>query len=108
MARESLQIDLNWLAKLLGVARFSFGSATLLLDVLAIPTGSVTPFALINDSAGCVQVILDEGMLVLDPLNFHPLRNDRTTAIGSHDLLKFIRATGHEPRVVRLPERNQA
>ncbi|MFL5239055.1 MAG: YbaK/EbsC family protein [Rhizomicrobium sp.] len=89
------------------MSRFSFGSAPLLLDVLAVPPGSVTPFALVNDGDGRVQVVLDEGMLALDPLNFHPLRNDRTTAIGSHDLLKFIRATGHEPRIVRLPERSR-
>ncbi len=108
VARESLHIDLNGLAKLLGASRMSFGSATLLLDVLGVPPGSVTPFALINDGGGRVQVVLDEGMLALDPLNFHPLRNDRTTAIGSHDLLKFIRATGHEPKIMRLPERNHA
>jgi Ala-tRNA(Pro) deacylase len=57
-----------------------------------------------NDE-GQVRVVLDEGMLMLDPLNFHPLRNDRTTAISPDDLLKFIRATGHEPVIAKLPER---
>jgi Ala-tRNA(Pro) deacylase len=52
-----------------------------------------------------VQVVLDEGMLALDPLNFHPLRNDRTTAISPDDLLRFLRAVGHEPRIAKLPER---
>jgi Ala-tRNA(Pro) deacylase len=52
-----------------------------------------------------VQVVLDEGMLALDPLNFHPLRNDRTTAISPDDLLRFLRATGHEPLILKLPER---
>jgi Ala-tRNA(Pro) deacylase len=42
-------------------------------------------------------------MLVRDPLNFHPLRNDRTTAIAASDLLRFMRDTGHEPLVMRLP-----
>ena len=46
-----------------------------------------------------------DNLLARNPLNFHPLRNDRTTAISSDDLLKFIRATGHEPIVARLPER---
>ena len=65
----------------------------------------MTPFALINDRDCRVRVVLDERMLALDPLNFHPLRNDRTTAIAPADLLKFIRATGHEPIVMPLPER---
>jgi Ala-tRNA(Pro) deacylase len=105
VARESLRIDLNALARQLDVSRFSFGSAELLTATLGVPPGSVTPFALINDADVRVRVVLDEEMLVLDPLNFHPLRNDRTTAIAADDLLKFVRATGHEPMIVRLPER---
>ena len=64
--------------------------------------GSVTPFALVNDHAARVAVVLDKGMLDHDPLNYHPLENDRTTAITPGDLLRFIAATGHEPRIVDL------
>src|SRR5690348_5813920 len=78
VAREHLRIDLNALAKQLDAARFSFGSAELLIEVLGVPPGSVTPFALMNDGKARVWAVLDEGMLALDPLNFHPLRNDRT------------------------------
>lgn len=104
-AREHVRVDLNALAKQLDAARFSFGAADLLVEVLGVPPGSVTPFALMNDSKHRVRVVLDEGMLALDPLNFHPLRNDRTTAISAGDLVKFIRATGHEPTILHLPER---
>ncbi len=106
VAREELKLDLNALAKQLGVTRFSFGPPALLIAMLGIPPGSVTPFSLINDPEARVRVVLDEAMLALDPLNFHPLRNDRTTAISPSDLLKFIHATGHEPITARLPERN--
>jgi Ala-tRNA(Pro) deacylase len=58
-----------------------------------------------NDTTRKVRVVLDEGMLVLTPLNFHPLRNDRTTAITPADLLKFVRACEHEPLIVQLAER---
>jgi Ala-tRNA(Pro) deacylase len=105
VARESLRVDLNALAKQLDAARFSFGSAELLIETLGVPPGSVTPFALINDAEQRVRAVLDQDMLALDPLNFHPLRNDRTTAISPNDLVKFIRATGHEPMIVPLPER---
>jgi Ala-tRNA(Pro) deacylase len=105
VARERLQIDLNALAKQLDAARFSFGSAELLIEILGVPPGSVTPFALINDADARVHVVLDAGMLALNPLNFHPLRNDRTTAVAPDHLLKFIRATGHEPMIVELPQR---
>jgi Ala-tRNA(Pro) deacylase len=106
VAREELRVDLNALSRTLDNARFSFGSAQLLIAALGVPPGSVTPFSLINDPGGKVRVVLDEAMLTLDPLNFHPLRNDRTTAISPADLLKFVRATGHEPVVIALPQRN--
>jgi Ala-tRNA(Pro) deacylase len=105
VAREELAVDLKGLSQALGAPRFSFGSAELLMVVLGVPPGSVTPFAAINDRDRQVRVVLDEGMMALDPLNFHPLRNDRTTAITSADLLKFLRGTGHEPLIAVLPER---
>jgi len=105
VARDELRIDLTALARQLGAPRFSFGSAELLIEALGIEPGSVTPFAVMNDSSGRVRVVLDEEMLALEPLNFHPLRNDRTTAITAADLLKFLRACEHEPVIARLPER---
>jgi Ala-tRNA(Pro) deacylase len=102
--REELRVDLNALSRKLGAPRFSFASAELLEAVLGVPPGAVTPFALINDVARRVHVVLDEEMLNLDPLNFHPLRNDRTTAIAATDLMRFIRNCGHEPLVASLPE----
>ena len=107
VAREELRVDLNALSKVLDAPRFSFGSAELLIAGLGVPPGSVTPFSLINDRQGKVRVVLDEAMLALDPLNFHPLRNDRTTAITASDLLKFVRDTGHEPVMMAIPERKE-
>jgi Ala-tRNA(Pro) deacylase len=104
VAREELAIDLKALSKALGAPRFSFGAAELLVEVLGVPPGSVTPFAVINDEGHRVRVVLDEGMLTLDPLNFHPLRNDRTTSIAAADLLRFLEACGHRPVILQLPE----
>jgi Ala-tRNA(Pro) deacylase len=104
VARDTLRIDLNALAKQISAPRFSFGSAELLMTMLGVPPGSVTPFAVLNDKEKKVRVVLDEGMLKLEPLNFHPLRNDRTTAIAAADLLRFLRAEDHDPIVAVLPE----
>ena len=41
-------------------------------------------------------------MMRHERLNFHPLVNTRTTGLRSADLIKFLRATGHEPLVVAL------
>lgn len=90
-------IDLNAVSRLLGVGRFSFGNAELLMRHLGVTPGSVTLFALINDAERRVTLLLDEALFAHDPVNFHPLRNDATTAISPADMLSFCRATGHEP-----------
>jgi Ala-tRNA(Pro) deacylase len=99
---EERRIDLNKLAIRLGAPRFSFGAAADLEGLLGVRPGSVTPFALVNDLAHRVTPVLDRAMLDCDPLNYHPLANDRTTAIAPADLLRFIAACGHQPRIVDL------
>jgi Ala-tRNA(Pro) deacylase len=104
VALEERRIDLKRLADALGAPRFSFGSPDLLSQTLGVTPGSVTPFALANDTAHRVTVVLDKEMLERDPLNYHPLVNDRTTAVASGNLLRFIEACGHHPIIVDLEE----
>jgi Ala-tRNA(Pro) deacylase len=100
VALEAKPVDLKRLAAALGAPRFSFGNAALLNDVLGVVPGSVTPFAVANDTGGRVTVVLDRTMLDRDPLNYHPLENDKTTAIAAADLLRFLVAAGHKPLIV--------
>lgn len=90
-------IDLNAVSKLIGAARFSFGSAERLMEHLGVEPGSVTLFALLNDPERRVTLLLDEALLAHDPVNFHPLRNDATTAISPDGMMTFIRSLGREP-----------
>jgi Ala-tRNA(Pro) deacylase len=101
---EERRTDLNKLADALDAPRFSFGKAELLLEVLGVTPGSVTPFAVINDGERRVTVVLDAEMLEHDPLNYHPLRNDQTTAVAPADLLRFLQDCGHAPRILHLGE----
>lgn len=91
------QIDLNAVSKLIGAGRFSFGSGARLQETLGITPGSVTLFALINDPDRRVRLILDEALLSHDPIHFHPLSNDATTAISPADMMRFVRALGRVP-----------
>ena len=100
VALEDARIALNGLHRQLGAAgRFSFASADTMRAILGIEPGSVTPFSVLNDVGKQVTVVLDSAMLAHDVLNYHPLTNTMTTTIPRDDLLKFLRATGHEPRI---------
>jgi len=96
------RIDMNRLSKVLGCPRLSFGKPDLLLDILGVTPGSVTPFALINDSEHRVQPLLDKAMLDHGLLNYHPLTNEATTTIRAADLSLFIEAMGHKLVVIDL------
>lgn len=102
VAQEDAAIDMKGVHKLIGSARLSFGKPDLLMEVLGVLPGSVTPFAAINDEAGRVSVIIDEGLMRHERLNFHPLENTATTSINANDMIVFLRATGHEPRIIAL------
>jgi Ala-tRNA(Pro) deacylase len=41
-------------------------------------------------------------MMAMERINVHPLVNTMTTGVHRDDLLKFLRATGHEPLVCEL------
>ena len=104
-APEDAVIALKSLHRRLGAAgRFSFGSADLLRETLGVEPGAVTPFAAMNDGAGQVTIVLDAALMAQATLNAHPLRNTMTTSIARDDLIKFLAATGHPPRVVALGE----
>jgi len=103
VAGEEAEIDLKHLHGKIGASgRLSFGKPDLLMEVLGVPPGSVTPFGLINDRPPRVRVILDAGLVAHETVNFHPLVNTATTTLLSRDLLLFIRATGHEPEILDI------
>ena len=70
---EDARVDLKPSPPGSGRGRLSFGKPELLMEALGVEPGSVTPFAVINDSARRVAVILDAPMMEEAILNYHPL-----------------------------------
>lgn len=101
-AESRTPIDLKTLHRRLGCARLSFGKPELLAEMLGVAPGSVTAFALINDTDRKVSFVVDAALMRHDTINCHPLENTATTNIARDDLLRFIRACGHEPRILDL------
>lgn len=101
---EDRCVDLRQLADVLGAGRFSFASPRRLMAYLGITPGAVTPFGLINDITGAVQLVLDGALLGMSPLHFHPLDNSMTTAIRPDDLMRFLESIDHSPQVLSLWE----
>ena len=102
---ENREMDLKALRHRIGAqGNLSFGNAELLMENLGVIPGAVTPFSIINDRNGAVTMVLDKALTEIDPVNAHPLRNDRTTAISPGDLVAFLQAESHAPLVLNFDE----
>ena len=94
------KIDLKATAARIGAAKLSFGSEERLFEALGVRPGSVTALALINDPDHRVRFVVDRALWQSDPVNFHPLANDATTALSQAGFRAFLAALDVEPQVV--------
>ncbi len=101
-ALEDTPVDLKTLHQKLGSGRLSFGNAELMGQVLGITPGSVSTFAVINDTDNRVCVVLDETLMRCERINLHPLVNTATTGIGRDGLIIFLNACSHSPKILAL------
>ena len=102
VALEDREINFKALRTSIGSAQLSFAKPELLMEVLGLRPGSVTPFGVINDTSGRVNVVLDKALMNHTVLNFHPMINTATTRITPDDLRSFLIYTGHYPLVADL------
>jgi Ala-tRNA(Pro) deacylase len=100
---EDAEVDLKQIHHVIGAAsRVSFGKPEALMELLGVIPGAVTAFGLINDKSGTVNFVIDSALLENETINAHPLTNEATTSIAAQDLLRFARATGHEPAILKV------
>ncbi len=110
---EHRQLDMKAPAGLLEAKRLSFASPGRLRARLGVESGSVTPFAAINDRPPRhrgdgdpplenTTILLDAEMMQADLVNYHPLINTATIALSAADLPRFLDATGHQPLIADL------
>ncbi|MEP9387180.1 prolyl-tRNA synthetase associated domain-containing protein [Mesorhizobium sp. KR9-304] len=100
---EEAEVDLRQIHHLIGASgRVSFGKPEALMEHLGVIPGAVTAFGLINDEKCAVKFVLDSALMEHATINAHPLTNEATTSIAAGDLLRFARATGHEPAILKV------
>lgn len=97
------RIDLAALGALLPATRLGMASPERLLKHLGVTPGAVSLFALINDTAGAVELVLDTAVWKADYVHAHPLRNTATVSMTHAALEGFLKRSGHEARVLEVP-----
>ncbi|CAN6465829.1 unnamed protein product [Victoria cruziana] len=105
-ALATTPVDLKVLSQRLGLGKGGLRMAPeeTLQEVLQVPLGCVTPFALINESARSVGLLLDKGFKAQKSCFFHPLSNDVTISLAASELDKFLVSIGRNLSYVDLQE----
>lgn len=92
------RIDLKQIGELTGIKKLTFCHEDDLEEVLGLTPGAVTPFGLLNDSDGRVQLIIDESLQDEELFAMHPCVNTVTIRMSNQDFMNtVIPAMGHEP-----------
>ncbi|KAL7176434.1 hypothetical protein ACSBR2_029882 [Camellia fascicularis] len=97
-ALADTKVDLKVLPQRLGLGKAGLRMAPeeALPEILQVPLGCVTPFALVNDSARHV-LLMDKGFKGQECCFFHPLLNDTSISLRVHNLDKFLKSIGKDP-----------
>ncbi|XP_057486716.1 uncharacterized protein LOC130786702 isoform X2 [Actinidia eriantha] len=103
-ALADTKVDLKVLSQRLGLGKAGLRMAPeeALPELLQVPLGCVTPFALVNDSARHVSLLMDKGFKDQECCFFHPLSNDTSISLNARDLDKFLNSIGKDPTYVDL------
>lgn len=96
-------VDLKALSSVLEVSNLSLASAERLKTYLGIAPGSVSLLAVVNDTDGAVEVILDEELWNVEILKCHPLVNTSTLAIKRTEVVRLFKIIGHSYTVLPVP-----
>jgi Ala-tRNA(Pro) deacylase len=92
------RVDLKKISELTGLKNLSFCNEEDLDTVLGLTPGAVTPFGLLNDKNGLVQLIIDETLRDEELFAMHPCVNTTTVRMSNRDFMeKVIPAMGHYP-----------
>ena len=82
--------------------KLSFASDERLLKYLDVKKGSVSLLGIINDTAGAVEVCLDEDLKKLPRLGFHPNDNTATLFLSFDDAVRYVESTSHEVHFIKV------
>ena len=87
---ENELIDLKKISKFLNLGNISFAKEEYLYKYLGVKPGSVSPFALLNDTHNVVDFFLEKKLYESELINFHPLLNNTTITLQTKKFINFM------------------
>ena len=101
---DEKKVDIKKLGKKIGIGSLGFASPERLMKYMNLTPGSVSPFGLINDKEGAVEVLVDKALLGEEKVTFHPNINTATVVISTVDFKKFLESLKNKIEFSIIPE----
>jgi len=101
MAKEK-PFNLKQFEEKQGLGKMSFASEKRLMKYLDVPSGSVSPFGLINDDNDHVILYIDTDLKSAGKVGVHPNVNNATITFSSSDLEKYLKSLDNDIYWVEL------
>jgi len=96
-------VDLVKLSEKLEAKKLGFASAARLKQFLGVEPGAVSVLALMRDLETKVELIIDRHIWQANAIQAHPLVNTETLIIDNQELQRFLKITGHTPKIINVP-----
>jgi len=85
------------ISKQVGSSRLSFASDEKLFEIMQVRSGAVSPMCLLFEPAKDVRLIVDQALLDVERIAFHPCDSSQTLAMAGKDFFeRFLPAIGKE------------
>ena len=94
----------KYITEPLSCSRLSFAGAEHMNEFLKTIPGSVSALELLFDTDSRVRLVIDKDLLKDEFICGHPGRSRATVKFTRDDLLKYVKAVGHEPTIIDLPD----
>mmetsp|Transcript_12979 Transcript_12979/g.18815 ORF Transcript_12979/g.18815 Transcript_12979/m.18815 type:complete len:717 (+) Transcript_12979:63-2213(+) len=94
------KVDMKSVSKKLAAPECRFAGDEFLASLLKVGKGSVTPLAAISDTEIKCAFALDQRLVGQAAVWVHPLVNTQSTCLSFDDLVKFLTAVGHPPKIL--------
>lgn len=98
----SKRAELKKVCEIVGEKKVSFANPGNLKEKLGVEPGAVSPFGLLNDKDGEVEVFIDLEVYEANIVSFHPNHNTASVELTSKMFHKFLQSLDHKVNIVQL------
>ena len=99
---DSKRLDMLRFKEIVSANQIKMASEKSLYEKMMLPSGTVSPFGLLNNKEKDIKVYIDKEIIDEERMCFHPNTNEKTIFIKTSDLLKYLESIECDANVIEI------